>query len=524
MAPKKNIEKLATPINLFEYQIGHKNTLELILDAKPVALDLSMLGTGKTFTSSKIFIDNPTKYKHLVVISPVSVKAKWKQMIKDHDLNIYKNISYCELRSAKFKQPKHGLLHRKDYVDKVEHRDGSIRDMEKVKFSSTQTYKDLVKEGVLLVIDEIQNLKNYNDQFLACAELIREIVDNFKTTTSRVLLLSGSPIDKFQQAVRFYKTIGVMRHDKLSVFNPQTWNMMWRGMNEIHDYHMNNFNPTDVQKVYRSFGNGGPRDRELERYCYRLFIDIYKKYCSSSMSPPKHTTTLFKRNAFYSLGDEVHIDLLKNAVGNLKKVTNFNGDQVDLHAGGNTIDALRRITSALIMIETAKIPIFTRVAQSTLDQNYKVVICVNYQATVDDLVDLLSDYAPLKMCGSMSAKQRCDVISKFQADTDEYKLLIGNVSVLSTGIDLDDKSGKFPRLCLVSPNYSIITLYQLSHRFQRANTKSDATIHFVFGKEATELPILNALAKKSETMKEVCDAQAKAGIIFPGDYEKWEEV
>jgi hypothetical protein len=521
--PSVKTKKPITPVSLFEYQISHKNKLENILDKHPYALDLSMLGTGKTYTSSKLFIDGD--YKHLIVIAPVSVKAKWKQMVRDHGVEIYKSISYCELRSAKFKQPKHGLLNRKDYVAKVKQRDGSFRDMEKTDFSATELFRNLVSEGVLLVIDEIQNIKNCNDQFSACSELVRVIDEAYhQGGKSRVLLLSGSPIDKHTQSVRLYKTLNIMKHDKLSVFNPQTWEMMWRGAQEIHNYHEHNFGYDNVQSCYLSFGLYGPKDRELEKYCYRLFIDVFKPAMSSSMKPPKHTTKLFKRNAFYTLGDEAHVELLQKAVGNLKKATNFNGTTVDFQHNG--IEALRCITSALIMIETAKIPIFTRVAQSTLNENEfnKVVICVNYTDTINDLIDLLSDYNPIKLCGSMSAKQRGEVLDKFQASDSEYRLLIGNLSVCSTGIDLDDKTGQYPRLCLASPNYSTIMLYQLSHRFQRANTMSDATIHFVFGKEAPELSILNALAKKSEIMKEVGDAQVASGIIFPGDYEKWEEV
>jgi hypothetical protein len=112
-------------------------------------------------------------------------------------------------------------------------------------------------------------------------------------------------------------------------------------------------------------------------------------------------------------------------------------------------------------------------------------------------------------------------------------LLLCNQGVASTGIDLDDKHGAFPRLCLVSPNYSTITSYQLGHRFQRADTKSDADVHFVFAKrrdktkeeskDIIELKVLDALSRKSQVMKETTAEQASNGVVFPGDHEEWDQ-
>jgi SNF2 family DNA or RNA helicase len=497
-------------------------------------------------------------------------------MERDHGINLHKSISYCELRSVKFKQPKHGLLVRKDYTHKVQDEWGqTTREIEKVDFYCSKEYLELVNEGILLVIDEIQNIKNMSNQLDACKELMRPIIqgfhakkelddlqikiadiqeklDNFKDKScqrynekrkkldillerreqlsknkgkSRILLLSGSPIDKKAQVIHFYRALGIMTHEKLSVYNPQTWQMMWRGMAEVEDYCKQNWGVDKVMDIKQSFAYGEPRDRELEDYCYKLFQGIVKPNISSSMNPLNINTQIHKRNAFYNLDVEHEVDLLERGVALLSRTTRFNQVAGTVDFGSNGIDSLRGVVRALTMIETAKISLFVRVAQTALEENpnQKVVICVNYTETINDLMELLGAYQPLRLDGSLSAKQRGRVIEKFQAGDNLYRLLIGNLSVCSTGIDLDDQYGDFPRICLVSPNYSTITLYQLSHRFQRANTKSDATIHFMFCKEATELPILNALAKKSNVMKEVTDKQVEYGIVFPGDYETWEE-
>lgn len=572
---KKDTNPLTKPLELYPYQLTHKTTLENILVNSPFAFDFSMLGTGKTYTTSAFMRDN--RFKHLISITPVSVKSKWKMMNKDHGIQLDKSISYCELRSVKFKQPKHGLLIRRDFMDPFKRADGTDSERECVEYKCSSEYLDMVNDGLLLVIDEIQNIKNINNQLEACKELMRPIVEgffkerylipidekitriqkqiaDFKDQTcnsclnkkeqlvklneqratlmanpgkSRILLLSGSPIDKKQQVIHLYRALHIMESDRLSAFNPQTWNTVWKGMAEIQQYFIDNWGGDAVNDVSFSFPFGEPSETELEEYCYRLFQRIMKKKISSSMNPPQQKSTIFKRNAFYALSDgpDGNLELLIKGVELLGKSTNFNKVLHTVNFSNHGIEGLQGVIRALTMIETAKIGLFARVAQGALETNpnQKVVICVNYTETINDLMDLLESYAPLRLDGGMNAKQRGKVINAFQEPNTTNRLLIGNLSVCSTGIDLDDQDGNFPRLCLASPNYSTITLYQLSHRFQRANTKSDSTIHFVFCKEAAELTILNALAKKSNIMKEITDEQVDYGVVFPGDYDIWQE-
>jgi len=574
---KNNKEEpnFSKPIELYPYQIEHKLKLDTIFNNSPFAFDFSMLGTGKTYTSSFIFSENlQGRFKHLISIAPVSVKSKWKYMEKEHGINLKKSISYCELRSVKFKQPKHGLLIRRDFTKQVQHEDGTTSEKECVEYRCSKEYLKLVNEGVLLVIDEIQNIKNLSNQLDACQELMRPIIEGFykkqlisienqiavlekqiedfkdklcptciskikqlqilnqtrqellnNPGNSRIILLSGSPIDKKKQVIHFYRALGIMESDRLSAINPQTWNVIWKGMAEIEEYFIKNWGNEEIQNIKARFIYGKPREYELEEYCYLLFNKIMKKKICSSMNPPPQTTNIYKRNAFYTLGVEHEVELLMKGVELLRKTTHFNQTTNTVDFGNSGMESLQGIIRALTMIETSKISLFVRIAQSALDENpnQKVVICVNYTDTIDDLMELLIQYNPLRMDGSLSSSQRGVVIDLFQQHNNEYRLLIGNLSVCSTGIDLDDQHGDFPRLCIVSPNYSTITLYQLSHRFQRANTKSDSTIHFVFCKESAELPILNALAKKSNVMKEVTEEQVEYGIVFPGDYEIWED-
>lgn len=572
--PQRKRARVAKPIvrgtqhvELYETQQEHVQRIDAMFAQFPFALDFSMLGAGKTYTST--YLAMKRGYKHVIVICPVSVIPKWKQMQRTFDVPIRQIMGFQALRSTKFHQPKHGYLHRRDYKHTVTTQHPHLRHpmfqrtevIDKVDFKITDEYQAMVDEGLLLIIDEMQNIKNISSQFHAAQALIHAITlkngelsqlwkrpskgffsflkrepddvpqHEFK---SHVLLLSGSPIDKQPQAVHIFRALGIMTDDRIAQMNIQTGVVDWRGMQQIEDF-CRAIDPTATSATPRQYGF----EPTLDGYAYRLFQNVFKRHFSSSMPPPKPKAVLHKRNAYYAI-DAEGAEICARGLTGLKTATQFDGNNVNFAGGigaaaGSAGRALCGVTRSLQIIETGKIKLFARVAREHLTKNpmSKVCIAVNFSDTVTDLQTLLADFQPLILTGSCSEIQRGKVMDQFQAHTLERRLLICNQSVASTGIDLDDKHGAFPRLALVSPNYSSIMSYQLGHRFQRADTKSDAQVHFVFAKrkgqtkeacaDIIELRVLDALSRKSQVMKETTAEQAKAGVIFPGEHTEWHE-
>ena len=123
----------------------------------------------------------------------------------------------------------------------------------------------------------------------------------------------------------------------------------------------------------------------------------------------------------------------------------------------------------------------------------------------------------------MCQGERWETIQKFQRGDSEYRLLVVNVAVASSGIDLDDKEGGYPRVMYVSPMYNPLTLHQLGHRVMRMNTRSDAAMYMVYGGDrGLDEGMLNTLARKALVMKETTREQEQ--ILFPGEYERYVEV
>jgi hypothetical protein len=150
------------------------------------------------------------------------------------------------LRSQKCKQPSHGLLQRRDYQVR-QLRPGAAQwevdagfdvmtDIDKVEFKPTEGLLKMIDEGLLLIVDEIQNIKNISNQFLACQALMKPILEQSLDKASRVLLLSGSPIDREHHALHLFRSLNIHTEDSLARTNLQTYTMEWTGLNQIVNF------------------------------------------------------------------------------------------------------------------------------------------------------------------------------------------------------------------------------------------------------------------------------------------------
>ena len=509
-------------IELKEHQIEHNDILNKIMLKYPVVCDFSVMGSGKSFVSSNIALTNELKFKHVIVVGPLSIQSDWNIKKNRYKVPIHTFISYQSLRSVKGQfNLKHGLLNRFDSIRTKIH-DGREITVNIIEFKATELYKKLVEEGLLLIIDEIQNAKNLTTQFLACKELIKEIVGNCNfinkpVNNSRVILLSGTPFDKKNQIVNFLRLINLMKDNNLCEYSVSTQFNIWTGFNDILKV-SKNIDKVKTNGICYLTENTG-KTNELINIVYDIFQNIIKQRISHSMPPIKLDVSIDKKNAFYHIFDDDSRQLLEQAVIGLKKVLRYNNVTRNIEFNNNE-NILSKIQSHLHSIETAKIKTFARITKEILDNdpNSKIVVCLNYILPLQDLYNELKQYNPLLISGCVKSKDRATMIELFQQHNSKYRLIIAISAVVCEGINLDDQDGNYPRYCFINPNYSTIRMCQLSDRFRRALTKSDSVVHFVYGKHACELNLLDALARKSTIMKETTPEQVEAGMLFPVDY------
>jgi hypothetical protein len=495
---------MSSSIELLCDQIPHVEKIMTILRRSHTAFDMSIMGAGKTYTSTEIC--KRFGFPRMIVICPATMEQKWKTMEK-YGVNLFKIISYQTLRSRKGSKPSHGLL---DRITNKED-DGSIS----TTFVATDLLKKIVEEGCFFVFDEAQNIKNKNDQWQACKAITNHIVKT-SGTVSRFLLLSGTPIDKEEHALNIMQMMGFIRSSKLYMYMKDQGILKLYGAKELIDY-CKVINKDETEEFIRL---NHMDQYNVRHICYLLFQNIVKPYITSSMPPPKLPMELDAKNGYYNILDEEDEKDLLKGIDALNSASRYNENSktVDIK-----MDNMGSITTALMKIENAKLNTIIRIAKERLEMipNCKIGIFVNYNKSIEQLEQAFKDYNPIILHGGIPKDKRQALIDIYQKTNLDKRIIIANLQVCATGIDLDDKDGNFPRYAYASPNYMILNLQQLIYRFRRTDSKSSAVFRFVYGKShRKEVSILNALSRKSEVLTTTLEDQVKHGIVFPGSYEE----
>ena len=495
-------------IILKEHQVNHVERLVEILDESNSAFDMSTMGMGKTYTT--IECCKRRGLKNLVVVCPVSMEKKWKELSNRNGFKTVIVTSFAGLRSSGGRQPKHGLLKRIS-VEGEEFFEGSDK------------FLDLVGDGVMFVVDEVHNLKNNSEQFKACKTLT-EVINGDLETRSRIMLLSGTPVDKEEQTIRMLRLMGLIGGKRLATYIQNEKTVEFSGAVDLVN-RCREKDPKRVSEILRD--NPTKNTLEVVRVCHILFRDVVRNVWVSKMPPPISEFEIDAKNLYCNVRDEKTLTHLQYYIEQLHKNSGFTVSVTNVEGGGcETVNIeggkLGAIVKCLEGIEQSKMTIFERLVRTTLQQipNAKICVGLNYvQRTLLNLADRLKDLNPALITGETPKRVRDGIVERFQKPDLESRLIIANIRCLSTGIDLDDKTGNFPRFVFASPNYTIVDLHQFSRRFIRVDSKSSPVFRFVYGKcGRKEKSILNALARKSKIMHEIL-GETDRGVRFPGEYE-----
>lgn len=160
-------------------------------------------------------------------------------------------------------------------------------------------------------------------------------------------------------------------------------------------------------------------------------------------------------------------------------------------------------------IELLKIPTFVELCNDYLENNYSVVIFVNYTETLKLLSEKLN--TKTLIYGDQTQKERDKVIDDFQSD--KSRILIANIKAGGVGISLHDINGKHPRVSLISPTQSATNLIQALGRIYRSGGKTKSLQRIIFAANTPEENISKMLFKKLSNLSLLNDGDMESYYI-----------
>lgn len=478
-------------VALREWQVGWARRAKKIVTKHSGYVDTSTMRSGKTYVT--LWLAQQLGLK-IFVVCPVTTMFVWRKTAEEYGVEVVDIVSYQSLRSQKGKQPKHGLL---------------FRDNEKrgSDFTVTEKFLDLVQEGVLFVFDEIQNIKNNSTQHKAAAALVTAV----EGTPSKYALLSGTPFDKEKHAVNLLRMLGYIKSRTLYRTDPKTKEAIPTGIKELTEA----CNRIDAKATKRVIND--KKRTSLANLCYRLYVEVVKEEISGGMKAPLAKSPVEIKNGFFKISRK-HSAELRDSIKLLKV-----GAKERLK--GKSSGSPRNISIvpiALMKIENAKAFDMARVTENELERNknLKVVLSVNFNSTIELLLEHLQRWEPLVLNGEVIENKREEVIRAFNEDKDR-KIIIMNTRVGGVGISLFTREEKDDRLMLMSPDYRMIDIVQAAARVSGPDSKSKARVRLFYGKcgKCDETSVLNALAKKTQVLKGALEDEVVENLVLPGDYE-----
>nr|QBK89652.1 MAG: DEAD/SNF2-like helicase [Pithovirus LCPAC001] len=459
-------------IKLEPDQKPHVARMFSILKSNVGCGDTSPCGAGKTITTLKLF--KMTGLKKLFIVCPNSLKTKWKLETSKYGIDPIDIINYERLAGRKT-----GCSHK--WIT----RNGN-------KYAASDEFTRITKNGVLLVFDEVQYVKNSkSSRSMAAFALVKAVANR---TVSRTCFLSNTPLDKSIFANSIVRILGIVTRDKMYYLDrvKMKYILQGHGISQLMKY-CRRIDNNKVDYIKKKYPIDNTNVKTIPFHLYNL---ILKHKLVSSMPAPSIQYKLSLYNSFYRMSEK-SIEKIREGYNLLRGYTINRDDNERIHSFGT-------LSSAQGLIEQGKLIKIKNVVLGILneDQNIKIIIYLHRTKSMHKIVKYLEDFGALLMNFEVTGQDRDDVIKKFQNNTNENRVLITSSMVGGVGLDLDDQTGEHPREVYIIPGFKYIDDYQGARRVMRRYTKSDAKVNYVYCSEFPNEKVLLNQIKKSKIHKD----------------------
>lgn len=463
----------------------------------------------------------------MVVFCPPSVIAVWENYFETYGIVPKLIISYDSLgghkktkkvkavdetedKVTRITKPKHGLLTRIDRLTEKGKR--------KIEFQVTDKWRDWVKEGILAIFDEFDEVVNPGTNRTSCCRALINYISKKEDVISRFGLLSGTPFDKKEQAISLMKTIGLIESKQLWRRDARTKEAIWMGVDDLYQFAYQ----IDPAESTRILVNTIPSKATAEELVLKFYEIGVKPAMAGAMPRGENIEGEFdiKNGAYYitpPYKEQLHKDIIT-----LRVSTGYDPKTKAVEAGAAFGE---KFNSILRSIEVDKVFDMARVSKKFLTEvpKSKVVIGLFYTSNIIRITELLSDYGAIILNGNVRMDQRLQMVSDFN-NNPKTRVIVCHPKVASRGISLFDTKGDEPRLMLLSPNYNMKTSLQFANRIYGFGSRGDAKVRFpyAYDDEDREVSILTALIEKGTVMRRSLADSENADFTKLPDEFGWE--
>lgn len=394
-----------------------------------------------------------------------------------------------------------------------------VKGNKEVVYSASAKFKKLVKEGVLVIFDEMHNLKNDCGFSRAAAALTRVIVES-ESPATRGAFLSATPFDQMEHATVLLRTLGII--STCHLLDNILGTITYKGLQEALDYFefLDEAKTKALVEQYPAISHA-----HAERLVFHLYVEILKpQICGSMTLPTDVLSRMDFTNTFFVISDE-HQEAVVHALNTLNRVVE-DIEQKHLSPNKTGQHVMQAINEAMYLVEKAKLYDMNRIAQYVLESrpNMKVVIALQGLESMEIMVQYLANYNARLIHGQVDPDARTALANEFNTDPN-VRAMIVNLN-LCEGFSLYAENVEEDRLLLISPSFRFISIIQTAGRICGTDMLGKAYIKMFYadigdegqGEKNNVDRIYNLNIDKSNVMEQALDEQVRAALVLPNKY------
>ena len=371
------------------------------------------------------------------IICPKAIMSSWKNVLQKFDIIPIAIVNYETIKTGKY------------YINNSKEKRKECPYLKIIKEDDNKKFIWNLPPTSLLIFDEVHQCRKGNSQNT-------QLLLAAKNINCKKLLLSATLADSIENFCIFGYMINL--YDKISKVNK--WINSLESINILSEIHKKIYPFNGSRMKISELGNKFQKNQ--------ISVDIYDM-----------------DNSCYIQKEYSEIDSA------IKQLKNNNKDN----------KFLINITKARQKIELLKIPTFIDLTKQYLENNFSIVIFVNFKKTLESLSKYLKTNCIIQ--GNQTISERQTNITNFLENKE--KVIICNIKAGGVGINLQDKNGDFPRISLINPTWSSTDLKQCLGRIHRADSKSPSLQRIICCSNTIEEKICDRLNIKMSNIDSIND-------------------